>query len=500
MMKRKRVAKYKPKGLVKEKRPRLQLSDLPMDILHSIISRLPIREAVRTSTLSKHWKHVWCSRTNLKFSFKSMVYKKGSMVPRSSISEHVFIRRVDAVLKQHSGRGVERMEVDFSPLHSEHAEHIDGWVKFAIASKANQLVLDFGGQYPGKEPYSFPFQLFDATNGSYLQYMKLGSVSLKQPASIKVFLNLKKLDLVDVNVTDDELKAMLFNCNVVEFIGISRCRMLTCVHTPHPLDHLKHLHISNCPLLQRIELSYGLITVEYEGLLIPLAPPSTLRHVSIKSLDIRSALAYIFTGLPSTLPLLEMLTLRCYELKRATLLNKPPNFPNLRHLRLELNFVSVRKRSTDALDLAHLLEAAPLLENLEVHMWMDYKLQRYHKCHGELRSLPPHPHAHLKLVNITGFYGQKDQLELALHILRNSNMLEAMKIDPRPMIAAINYKLCHKDGLRFVDGYKVAKKYLRKSDRGGLVDVIRFRLRDVKNVNPYKQIDPEWLAMVADDE
>jgi hypothetical protein len=100
-------------------------------------------------------------------------------------------------------------------------------VKFAIASKTKQLILDFQVQHHGKEPYTFPFQLFDATNGSHLQSMKLGSISLKHPASIKFFLNLKKLEPVDVNITDEELKVTLCSCNVLEFIGIFRCKMLT---------------------------------------------------------------------------------------------------------------------------------------------------------------------------------------------------------------------------------------------------------------------------------
>lgn len=285
------------------------------DILHSIVSRLPIRQAVRTSILSNQWKHVWCSRSNLEFSFKSLVYKKGSGIPRSYISEYVFIQRVDEVLRQHSGKGVEKLKIQFHPLHNEHAEHVDRWVEFAISSKAKQLIFDFEVQLPTKEPYSFPFQLFDANSGSHLQSIKLGSVSLKHPASMKVFVNLKKLELVKMNITDEELKLILCNCNVLEFIGIS-CIMLTCVQTCYPSKQLKHLHVSHCPSLQGIELHFGLITLEYEGSLIPLAPPSTLRKVSIKSSDICSALAYMFTELPSnTLPHLEMLTLRSEELE-----------------------------------------------------------------------------------------------------------------------------------------------------------------------------------------
>ena len=112
-------------------------------------------------------------------------------------------------------------------------------------------------------------------------------------------------------------------------------------------------------------------------------------------------------------------------------------------------------------------------------MLMDHRIRRYHKHDGELRSLPPHLHSHLNLVNITGFYGQKSQLELALHILRNSTMLKAMKIDPKPTVAGIHNSLFLKDKLCFFYGYRVAKKYLHKEDSRGVVGVIKVRRRDV---------------------
>ncbi|KAL6888481.1 hypothetical protein ACP4OV_009507 [Aristida adscensionis] len=505
MMKRKRGSNEKLNGPLEKKgrsrlSPSLQLSDLPMDILYSIVSRLPIREAVRTSILSKHWKYVWCCRPNLMFTFRSMVYKEGSKVPRPrySISEHIFIQRVNAVLEQHTGYGVKKMEVHFSPLNMEHKDHIDRWVRFAIASKTSQLVLDLQVQRSTKEPYNFSFQLFDAISASHLQSLKLCSLSLNQPANIKVLVNLKKLELVDVNITDDELnKLVLSSCNVLEFIGISRCKLVTSLHAPHHLNHLKHLRVSHCPLLQRIQLNFSPTTLEYEGSLIPLAPHRTMRNLTIRSMDIFSALGYIFTKLPSTLPDLEMLTLGCQELKRAALPNKLLTFVYLRHLRLELSFVSLRKRrTTDVLDLARFLETTPIMEKLEVHMRMGSGLKRYHKGDGELRSLPPHPHSHLKLVNITGFYGQKDQLELALHILRNSTVLKTMKIDPRPIREAIIGVIGSDDSVGCLDGYKVAKKYLRKADHRGLVD-IRVSRRDVEigrhDYLNHELLNPSWL-------
>jgi hypothetical protein len=92
--------------------------------------------------------------------------------------------------------------------------------------------------------------------------MKLGSVSLKHPSNIKFLLNLKKLELADVNIDNDNLELMLSACNVLEFFGISGCKMLKSLHTPRHSNHLKGLKVSLCPLLQAIELNYGLITLE----------------------------------------------------------------------------------------------------------------------------------------------------------------------------------------------------------------------------------------------
>lgn len=68
-------------------------------------------------------------------------------------------------------------------------------------------------------------------------------------------------------------------------------------------------------------------------------------------------------------------------------------------------------------------------------MWLRCQRRPYCKEDGELRSRPPHHHTHLKFVHISGFFGHKDQVELALQILRSSIMLEKLEINPRVEIA-----------------------------------------------------------------
>ncbi|PVH65716.1 hypothetical protein PAHAL_1G059900 [Panicum hallii] len=312
---------------------KISLSDLPMDILSTILSLLPINDAIRTSVLSRKLKYVWCSHTNLTFNKATMrkTYFKPSTGYYQFLRDHEFVTRVNTVLRQHSGTGVERMEIKFR-LHSKHADHIDRWVNFAIASKAKEFVIDLSGlskvaffrklpyekkRIVGEEPYNLTSQFFSPSNGLHLQCLELIAVSLHLPSDFKGFLNLKSLSLVDVSITDEDVECMLSKCNLLEFFEISYCRMVTSIRMLHPMNRFKHLVVHICPKLQEIELNCSPTTLKYAGDVVPLIFASTPRLKNIDVVTDQSALSYIVTGFPSTLPSLETLTLLCYEPERT---------------------------------------------------------------------------------------------------------------------------------------------------------------------------------------
>uniref|UniRef100_A0A0E0Q4B2 Uncharacterized protein n=1 Tax=Oryza rufipogon TaxID=4529 RepID=A0A0E0Q4B2_ORYRU len=439
--------------MVERKRPRIHLGDLHTDILNRIISLLPLKEAARTSVLSNHWKNIWCSRESLVFRFYTVLsmhhhIKRCWTSDGQRLNKELFIERVDSVLKQRSGLGVQTVAILYE-LENEDADHIDRWLNFVIASKTKQLILDLDPYYPKVAPYNFPFKLFNATNSLQLQALKLISVSLKLPANFMGFRNLQKLKLDCTDISDDDMQTLVSNCNALNFLGILYCGMLTRLQTSQPLNQLKHLQVENCTMLQDIQLNFGLTKLEYEGPLIPLAPPGPLlmTNVMMKLSDIDSALEYIFTKLPKG------------------------------YFAREDRKIYVSKAFEIGID-----------------MWMPYDNQHYCEDHGVLRSLPNHAHSNLKLAYVTGFYGMKDQLELLRHILINSVMLNAMKIDPRPVVAVPHgtVMLCT-EGLNCLNGYRVAMEYLSKADHRNVLDVHEILLEDVQKREIYAIMKDRWI-------
>ncbi|KAF7051735.1 hypothetical protein CFC21_059946 [Triticum aestivum] len=462
-----------------KRRKGLQLTNLPKDILCSILSRLPLKEAVRTSILSERWKHLWRCHSNLEFSLRSVLPGPRTNGPNDGRPwKDVFIQRVDAVLQQHCGAGVDNIQFQ-APCDDEHGERIEGWVRFAVASKARQLILDFSATHHIQQhPYKIDLRLLDDSESSHLQSIKLCAVSLKVPADFKGFRNLKRVFLADTDITDGDLQHLVSNCSsVLEFLGISGCGMLTRLRISHLSNKLKHLQVYDCRLLRAMEFNFGLVKLEYKGpSIILLSPPGTLllADVCIKLEGISTnSLEYMFTKLCHNAPRVETLTLRCHEGKMAALPGKLHEFVHLKHLTLGLTF-GFGTRTSDILQFACLLVAAPFLEKLEFHMWLRCQHEKYSADKGRLRSLPSQPHSHLRAVDITGFYGEKDQLELALHILINSVVLESMKIDPEPVAAPAGLtRLVRPEAPHFADGYEVAREFLRSRDCRDVVHVVK---------------------------
>ena len=164
------------------------------DIVSWIIAGITLKEAVRMSSVCSTSRKAWFYHPNHDFDILTVLGSSVATVhshrtkakKNQSSSRHItmqglkrFIDTVNFVLRKHSGLPLNRLAVNFE-LHKEHANDIDGWVSFAISSKARVVVLNFSpylGQHENNN-YSFPCHLFNNQNSSHLQVLGLDSVTL----------------------------------------------------------------------------------------------------------------------------------------------------------------------------------------------------------------------------------------------------------------------------------------------------------------------------------
>ncbi|KAL6843866.1 hypothetical protein ACP4OV_026437 [Aristida adscensionis] len=406
----------------------LQLHHLPPDILRDILSRLQFKEAAWMSILSNKWRRLWRCYENPVFTRETM-FGSGINTVRS---RRRFIINVNSVLRQLRSTTLKKFVVKFK-LRKAQAHHVDRWVSFAAMSNTNHITFDFSPGSWGDDHgnrYIFPLQHFSGSSGRSVRSLRLMFVCLMPPLDFCGFTNLKKLKLDAVSIPG-HLQCLLPECSVLEWLSIVRCT-LHGLHTSQPLHRLRYLNVRACHGMQKIELQApNLVTFRFDDSPMPIVLGGCLKmaEASVVLLASSDCFDYAFTELPGGIPHVRKLSMGLIIDTKEQAFTKPPiNFVNLRHLVLTMEIFGIFEPSSSVLRFTYLLELAPVLEQLELHM----------ECHGDgeiilqLQDMlqPPRPHNHLKVLHMTGVYAYKSLLNLALYIARNAKALERMVIDP----------------------------------------------------------------------
>ncbi|CAL4945579.1 unnamed protein product [Urochloa decumbens] len=433
MCRRKRV-KYSHKNpILGPRSAKIQFSDLPEDVLGTILSKLPPKEILRTSVLSNKWKHMWTVCPKLRF---DDIIMRGEDVTGTQQYTRKFIDVVNGVLKQYHGKAVEELHIKFE-FDTMLAEHLDDWVNFALSSRAKNLALDLLPANFGLRPdrYRFPFELFDGESISRLQHLQLSFVSFESPSHFCGFPNLKKLDLHMLCVTCKDLQDMLSNCFNLEWLSIVRCHLDDAgLKVVRLLHRLLYLHIAHCEISKIQFSAMNLRTFVYRGHWIPFHLGDALALKDAKLYFIgKIALKFALTVLPKLLPSVQNLIFHSsLPLKTPWLQENSSKFRQLKYL--QLKFFVLTEDLSNLLSLIAFLSAAPFIENLEIH----FSICASPDCSEIIRNLPRCIHNCLKNLSITGFAGCTGQVELLVHIVENAPNLESLSID-RVSIDRDNY-------------------------------------------------------------
>ncbi|XVF09918.1 hypothetical protein REPUB_Repub07fG0138700 [Reevesia pubescens] len=395
------------KGRVKANDAEDRISSLPEDIIANILSRLTLKEAMRTSILSSKWTLFWTRFYGcLDFDASLLIYKTRNRLVHKSIEVErlEFVDWVNRVLNSLQSPTIEGLRVLFDVKSKS---DIDSWIRFAVSKRAKSLELDLTKAERSSsrfESYLFPSHLLCDSS----------------------FACLSSLRLTYVDVTEEILNSVLIHCPSLEVLQVIHAPNLIRFRVSDPSIKLKCLELTICYGLEDVEISVvNLVSFSFLGprLDIRFKNVPHLVEVSLGGLYVIDAVCN-FQKLSCCFPLLETLTLDVRSRRVSTEFpNHIPEFSNLKHFELGSE---IYNDDYSLLPFTFMLKASPLLHKFTLKVvcsWMKPISKKLRK------HLAEHPYPCLKIMVIKGFVGVPAEMEVLAHVFENAPALEKLVID-----------------------------------------------------------------------
>ncbi|GAB2275192.1 hypothetical protein Dimus_009954 [Dionaea muscipula] len=372
-----------------------RISELPDDDLFRIISYLPPRDVIRTSLLSRRWKHACAvhSRSVLEFSWSSMF--SPSAVKDEFYRDKV-VSRVNRFLEFYQGpHNIHKLLIILS-LGADSAGHLDNWLSFAARMRTKSLVLDLESRDNVKpESYLVHEEAFEGVV-SRLEYLVLVSCILP-PNFINRFSNLRTLGLCKLPLRSHGSQSLFSGLENLCKLQLCMCRLPRKIFFGS-LPLLNDLRLQNCYGTREIELSNSKLTklqcvskLPITKIVFTSAPELIELSYSVSG----PGLEYAFGGLPRELPKLR--TLRLFAI--ANWVRRVPEqvgvFSKVSNLMLLFDL----RTKFDTMKMFSILDGFPLLKKLTLQVIC---------CVRKPEMCGPNDgymiHQHLEEVEICGFF------------------------------------------------------------------------------------------------
>ncbi|PIA30100.1 hypothetical protein AQUCO_05700071v1 [Aquilegia coerulea] len=192
-----------------------RISYLPDPIRSHIVSFLPMKDAMRTSILSKKWKHVCSSLSRLEFN-------------QSDITGTDFVNFVDEMLFRHDGSDIQRfcLKINLNSAYIS-SRRISMWISFALRHNVQDLELFINHS----EIARLPFDLFTC---STIRELSLNCFQIEWPTILR-FPVLRKLYIEELSFENEDTFHKLISSStspMLEDLEIQSC-FLGCSHSFH---------------------------------------------------------------------------------------------------------------------------------------------------------------------------------------------------------------------------------------------------------------------------
>ncbi|KAB5526782.1 hypothetical protein DKX38_020629 [Salix brachista] len=382
-----------------------RISSLPGHVLDQILSVLPIRDAVKTSSLSSKWRYKWSHIPHLVFDTQcaSITSEDQTTVKNKLVSI------IDHVLLLHNGP-IYKFKLSHRDLLG--VSDIDRWILHLSRGSTKEFVLEI---WKGQR-YRLPSCLFSFEN---LIHLELFNCLLKPPSAFKGFRNLKSLHLQHVTLSLEAFENLISRCALLERLTLMN------------FDGLTHLKI-NAPNLQFFDVGGVFDDVSFENTLL-LTQVTIALYENVKNDQnvcrrSSSKLLSFFVNLPH----IRRLKLHNYFLKNLAMSKIPSTLPkswvDLNYISIHINFNDFEESSVAFC----LLKSCPNLQEIEMLGRPEEQavVKPLTGCWGDdnWKSL----FGQLRQVKIAGISGTRSELDCIKFLLSNSPVLEQMTVRPAP--------------------------------------------------------------------
>lgn len=381
------------------------ISDLPQSIIETILIKLPIRDAVKTSILSSRWRYKWATLTQLAFDDKCVILCNDREIVENNLSN--FITRC---LFLHDGP-IHKFSLSTSYLQSSY--DIDQWLLFVSRKDIKELVLELGeGEW-----FKAPSSLFSCKN---LTHLELVRCELDPPPCFKGFFRLKYLNLQQVLIPPDDIECLIASCPLLESLTLSYFDSLELTISAPNLKYLvlegefKDISLVNTPLLVFISVAMYMTD-------------DIAEHFEQSS-------SYNFNKFLGGVPLLEKLIGHIYFTKYLSIGNHEGCIPITYH---QLKFIELYQVSFDdmkeVLVVLQLIVNSPNLHELQISASSNSSAatqQAPDLDFWEKRCFIDCTMGRLKTIKMTEVSGVPHEMKLIKFLLEHSPSLETMSITP----------------------------------------------------------------------
>lgn len=238
------------------------ISELPDDILVSIISLIPIKSAIRTSILSNRWRNLHKSVSNVRLRCQDLV--GGSFLDNHRlIDPNLFMNSLDRFLSLRSGSKIHSLELEICLNESVVTERFEQRIHSIGKSVTDNLLLSFSCKH-GYWENSFPYHAISEIPS--LRCFQLSICTLHP--SLKTQCNsLQYITLFFVKLLPGAMECVLSNCLRLQKMTISCCESSSKLCFRGTRLQLKTLLIESCLGLKEVEIyASNLVRFEFQNI------------------------------------------------------------------------------------------------------------------------------------------------------------------------------------------------------------------------------------------